>query len=378
MGTPQAKQNNHLLAVDVLRGIAILMVITLHTFTPLYGHPLPWAGWFRDFSAGPLDAVVYPITYGWGGVSLFFVLSGFCIHLSFLRSPKFTLKRFFWQRFWRIAPAYFVALVAFTFLHRIGLNTTGGLKQFVTHAVFLHNFETETFFGINPSFWSIAAEAQLYLLFPVLLFIRQRYGIKGCLFATFIAGALWRFIVVITWGLPDHFIVPTLCFPLMAWFDWTLGVYVAEQFSQSRAGFTRRPLWLAVLIPAFVLSTLYKPLTIFSFTLAAAIAAVVLDWLIWANLQRKLVWGLFGFVGTISYSIYLWHQPLLFRYAAHLGQYVSQPVIPIVTAIAMVVLCVISYQIFERGGAFLASRLLLWFQKRRKAGQIGSTVTGSP
>ena len=325
-------KNTHFLAADILRGIAIAMVVVYHAFTPVYGHFLPWRGWFRDFSAPPSEVFMaaYPVSFGWAGVALFFVLSGFCIHLSFLRSSAFSLRRFFWHRFWRIVPAYFAALVALTLLTHEPLNTPLGLKQFCAHALFIQNFRANSFFGINPSFWSIATEVQLYLLFPVLLFIRHHYGMKGCLLTTFSIGMLWRIGAVAAWGLPDHVITPALTSPFATWFDWTLGA-----------------------------------LTVLSFMLAAAVSAVVLDWLVRADIRRNVVTAVAGFVGTVSYSIYLWHQPLLFRLSTRIERYTNQPITVLAVAAFLFLLAYISFRIFERGGILVGA--VLWQRTQKTA-----------
>jgi peptidoglycan/LPS O-acetylase OafA/YrhL len=310
---PSVTNEKHLFGADVLRGIAILMVVAYHAFGRAYGFFLPWSGHWRDFSNPPsaLFTPFYPISFGWAGVALFFVLSGFCIHLSFLRAPGFTTASFFWRRFWRIYPAYLVALVAFSVLSKLDLTSIPGIKMFLSHALLIHNAHSTSLFGINPSFWSIATEVQLYLLYPILLLARQRFGLRSCLIGTFAVGLAWRTLSIAAWGLPDHVINAPFASPFMTWFDWALGAYVAECAFRQEPAFSRHWLWLAALLAAFIFSTLYRPLTIFSFTLAASASAFVLDLLLQAQPRRSLPWRLAGYIGLISYSIYLWHQPLL-------------------------------------------------------------------
>jgi peptidoglycan/LPS O-acetylase OafA/YrhL len=357
-------KKSHLLAVDILRGIAIAMVVVFHAFIVPFGAFLPWTGWHRDLSMAPSKTFIifYPISFGWAGVALFFVLSGFCIHLSFLRSPTFSVQKFIWNRFWRIMPAYLVALIAFSFLNDLAFNNYEGLKQFVTHLMFIHNFSDSTFFQINPSFWSIATEVQLYALFPLLLVVRQRIGIEGCLAFTLFIGLAWRVFVLTRWGLPDHVIAPGLSSPFSTWFDWTLGAFVAERFGQSRMAFSRHLLWLELAIPTFVISTFYKPLTVFSFSLAAVISAIILDWLIWANIRKTIVASGLGFIGALSYSIYLWHQPLLFRFVPSLSQHANTYTILVLVASSILFLSFLSFRIIERGGIFMGMNL--WNQRK--------------
>jgi peptidoglycan/LPS O-acetylase OafA/YrhL len=316
------------IGADILRGIAILMVLAFHAFGPVYGEFLPWSGWVRNFAAPPSQQLLwfYPITFGWAGVAIFFVLSGFCIHLSFLRDRNFDVKLFFWRRFWRICPAYFIALLVFTIFTHTNIISSSGAQQFWLHALFLQNIDRDTFFGINPSFWSIAVEVQLYLLFPVLLFLRSRFGIVRCLQISGAIGLVSRVVVVALWGIPDHLIVPGLTSPCITWFDWILGAFVAERYFEGRPAFKNKQIWLCLLIPLLLITTLFKPFTIFSFSVAAAIAAVILDAAIYVKWRSSLWLEVLVFVATISYSIYLWHQPLLFPVTQYINHAIGSPV----------------------------------------------------
>jgi peptidoglycan/LPS O-acetylase OafA/YrhL len=346
---------------DVLRGIAILMVVAFHAFGPVYGEFLPWSGWVRNFAAPPSQQLLwfYPITFGWAGVPIFFVLSGFCIHLSFLRNPKFGNALFFWRRFWRIYPAYFISLLVFTIFTHTNIFSSDGARQFWLHALFLQNIHQDTFFGINPSFWSIAVEVQLYLLFPVFLFLRSRFGIVRCLQISGTIGLVSRVVVVALWGIPDHLIAPALTSPCITWFDWSLGAFVAERFFSGRLAFKNKQMWLSLLIPLLLVTTLFKPLTIFTFSVAAAIAAVMLDAVIYVRWKSSLWLKFLVFIATISYSIYLWHQPLLFPVTQYISHSIGSPVgawllfVPLITGGAW-----ISFRYVEQSGIKIGS--LLW------------------
>lgn len=92
-----------LFGLDHLRALAIIMVFVFH-----YGHIFPHPGWTNSISS-----------FGWTGVDLFFVLSGYLIasqlFASVAKTGTFSLKEFFIKRFSRILPAYFV-VVALYFL----------------------------------------------------------------------------------------------------------------------------------------------------------------------------------------------------------------------------------------------------------------------
>jgi hypothetical protein len=81
-------QSSHLERIDVLRACAILMVVCFHYLPTITGqqHSV-WNGMWRDVHSmeSPWMWFLYPVSLGWSGVSLFFVISGFCIHYSFLK-----------------------------------------------------------------------------------------------------------------------------------------------------------------------------------------------------------------------------------------------------------------------------------------------------
>jgi peptidoglycan/LPS O-acetylase OafA/YrhL len=364
---------------DILRGVAILMVVAFHAFGPTWGYYVPWSGWVRDFSAAPSQEILwlYPVTFGWAGVSLFFVISGFCIHYSYLRSGRFDAVQFYWRRTWRLCPAYWIALLVFTVALGVNLYTKTGRLDILSHAFFFHNALPDTFFGINASFWSIAVEVQLYWLFPLLLVLRAKLGLAKAMSVLFVVGCLWRLGVLWLWPMPDHNITPSWTCPLVTWFDWSLGAFVAERFFNGRRAFERPAAWLAVLFALFLASTLFKPLTIFSFTLASATAAVVLDVALYIPWRRGRLVGFLAFVGTISYSLYLWHQPLLAPIVSS-AMNLSGSAIAGWLALGPVVLAIswLSYLLVERPGISVGRSLWNTLFRRaavRPAGLVDST-----
>ena len=104
--------SKHLELLDHLRGVAILAVLIFHTLGMAFGYDaLPWKGWLRDFSGHATFLCFLPVgMIGQAGVAIFFVVSGFCIHLSFETQGR-EWSRFFIRRFFRIYPPYLLALL---------------------------------------------------------------------------------------------------------------------------------------------------------------------------------------------------------------------------------------------------------------------------
>jgi peptidoglycan/LPS O-acetylase OafA/YrhL len=279
---------------------------------------LDWQGWGRDFhqvSGGFL--YLLPLMFGQGGVAIFFVVSGFCIHLSHERSKNKSFNVFFARRFFRIYPPYFVALIFFVlFLRSTKLNFHSGhdLAQFFIHLLLVHNLGGFSFSGISPSFWSIAVEAQLYLLYPLLLLLVGRWGWKGALLVTGVIEVFLR----LTGGLDDNLPRWFTSSPLTYWFSWSIGACLADGLLKGRrVMLTGCPLWVW---PVFTVVFFFiKPLYGLCFLTIALFTANVIAYLArtenagQANESRIFGWGYLArhirWVGVISYSVYLLHQP---------------------------------------------------------------------
>jgi peptidoglycan/LPS O-acetylase OafA/YrhL len=149
--------------IDVLRGIAILMVIIIHTSLPVNG---------LSTFVGYIDR------YGQMGVQLFFVASAYTLCHSFTgRSEEQNpLISFFIRRFFRIAPLYYFAIIAYYLLEPvihilsiIKLPTSEyNLASIGANILFIHGFVMSANNNIVPGGWSIGTEMAFYTLFPIL------------------------------------------------------------------------------------------------------------------------------------------------------------------------------------------------------------------
>src|ERR1700682_1328604 len=115
---------------------------------------------------------------------LFFVISGFCIHLSRAKAqaeskPSVSFAAFWKRRFRRLYPPYLIALILY--LAIAGFTTKFELTPFyiwdvLSHLFMIHNLDSHTVYSINGVFWTLAIEEQLYLAYFLLLFLRTRCG----------------------------------------------------------------------------------------------------------------------------------------------------------------------------------------------------------
>ncbi len=147
--------DGHIPKLDSLRGAAILLVLIYHA----YGGSVDYRTWH-----GPCRFLVYLSRYGYTGVELFFVLSGFLI-TNILLSSKHkpgSMKTFYKRRALRILPAYLALLVVI----KLGLGVTW--KYILACLLYIANMAGLV--GARSSeyapLWSLAVEEQFYLLWP--------------------------------------------------------------------------------------------------------------------------------------------------------------------------------------------------------------------
>ena len=363
-----AKLPAHISRIDVLRAYAILMVFGVHFAVISFGL-LKWNGLIRDYiQAGPYanNLGLVPLTYGWVGVTLFFVISGFCIHYAFLaQESSWRAGTFFWKRFVRLYPAYLASLVffiIFDYLEDPSLVTTSGI---ITHLFLVHNLSPTEFIGINGVYWSLGVECQFYLLYPLLLWGRRKYGLPACLAASLVMNiACYSLFSQIAPNAPFH-VDFYRGFPLMTWYSWILGACIAEAFVTGKPCITHAKFFLYLSLGLFLLATNFRPLIGQAFLFASVCFAVVLQEYI--AVQKPLNWRERCLVpiGFVSYSLYLWHAPLLEPAQGLIHHFTglsrsSQGVLLLVYLplcfAAIFMLSVLSYYVFEVGARKLLTR----------------------
>ena len=315
MAADATARSGHLNGLDGLRGLAILAVYVFHGLWPSFGTDAPaWGGWHR---AAPLpwrDLILLPAELGWAGVAVFFVVSGFCIHLTHQRSGERGFGGFFLRRFFRIYPPYLVAVLFFALVFagtRLDLHVRHNLDQLVSHLLLIHNYLGPGFlYGINPALWSIGVEVQLYLLYPALLWLVGKIGWTGAL--RLIAG------IEITLRLAFGCYAPgdparlwLLGDPFLYWFSWALGAWLCERWRRGEdlpLATTPISLWAGLAVVSYFFSFTYG----FGFLLWALATTALLARLLNGDLAAPFLTGVtLRRIGIISYSIYLLHQPLL-------------------------------------------------------------------
>ncbi len=185
-GAPAAhSETAHQSGLDALRAFAALSVFGLHAIVIPAWTSFPASGplaWFR---------------VGFLGVDVFFVISGYVITSSLVRlmaqSPEHWRAAFLVRRAARIYPLYLVSSLLFLLIvDASALTGPDWLWQAVSHLLLLHNLLPATSGSINGVAWTIATEAQLYLLTLLLLqFLRGVAPLRIAIGAVVLAWG-WR------------------------------------------------------------------------------------------------------------------------------------------------------------------------------------------
>lgn len=147
--------------LDHLRALAIILVFFFHYQIPIFNHP----EWLTNYAK-----------FGWTGVDLFFVLSGFLISsqlfLEIKKGNKISYKDFFLKRFFRIIPAYLVVVgIYFCFPFFREKESLPPIWKFLT---FTQNLGTNLKdFGTFSHAWSLCVEEHFYIFLPFILIFCQ-------------------------------------------------------------------------------------------------------------------------------------------------------------------------------------------------------------
>jgi peptidoglycan/LPS O-acetylase OafA/YrhL len=294
-------------SLDGLRAVAIVVTV--------FGHLIGTAG--------------FPIRHspeiGLFGVQFFFVISGFLITGLLLNEQRSTgtisLGRFYLRRTFRIFPPYYAFLLALAAMSAAGWITlrTGDMLHAVTYT---ENYHREHSWYVGHA-WSLSVEEQFYLLWPAaLLLAGTSRGLWGAgvfvMLAPLIRVAEW--LLVPAWR--DHIIghsfetvadaiaIGCVLAGIRGWL-WERRAYRAVLESKC---------FVVIPVLAFAMYLIDQPrfrLTVGMTTMNVCIALCV-DWCLrfpGDRVGRFLNWRPVVYVGTLSYSIYLWQQLFLNRYS---------------------------------------------------------------
>lgn len=394
-----------LVGVEGLRAIAASSIVVFHVW--LYSSADGQVPWLE----GSIGILFHSLGLG---VTLFFALSGFLLYRPFVAAalrgqPAPSWRAYFRNRALRIIPAYWVILliVALVLQSAIvggdGEIQTGALtdpKALLAALTLTHTYDPDTLMaGIGPA-WSLAIEAVYYLCVPLLgalaIVLAGRWSrgwLAACVPAVvmlaiglsgkFAAGVVWPGAGPTDgWGATWHAVIERSFWAQADLFAF--GMVVAVLSVMVADARLRLPRWwraavLAVAVPITLLAASrlgwaqlsYLPEnTVVAAGLAALVAVVVLPDHDGGRGRAAgvLEWSPLVSIGIVSYSLFLWHEPLIHWLREHgmtmsgtAGLFVNLAVVATVAG----VLSLITYWLVERPA-----------QRRRAGASKGALLSG--
>ncbi len=325
--------------IDGLRAIAVLAVLFFHSGISLFSG-------------------------GYVGVDIFFVISGYLITTIIIReiaNDNFSIVRFYERRFRRILPALAVVTLAslmagFFLLTPEGLSSLG--KSVIATALFSSNmlfyFESGYFDGaaeMKPLLhtWSLAVEEQYYIFFPLLLLLIARFNTRHYLSCLLGLGML-SFIacIILTERQPS---AAFYWIPPRAW-ELFIGSILALRRLPTPTKRILREIYSLLGISLITYSIFqYSPNTRFP-GIAATLPTIGAALIIWAGtgghsiVSTLLSQRVIVFIGLISYSLYLWHWPIIVYTKIFYIKELTEPVIGLMF-IAIFSLAILSWRYVE-------------------------------
>ena len=300
--------------LDLLRAIAIVWVMLFHSY--IVGGLGPDFAWLSR--------------YGWAGVDIFFVLSGFLIGTQVLRplqrGERLAFGGFYARRAWRILPAFAVVLALYVFFP--ALREAPGLQPWWQFATFTLNLLID--YTHNQAFshaWSLCVEEHFYLVFPLLAWWLTRWpstwkcvGVGAGMVALGIVlrSAVWLHDAVI--DPPRNWFIEDIYYPTWMRLDGLLAGVMLAALRVFRAQAWAR--WQArsnvVLLGGLAVSCL----AFWLFRERTGLLANALGWpllsfgfglLVFAGADRHSLIGRWrvpgtGWLAAVSYSLYLSHK----------------------------------------------------------------------
>ena len=302
--------NNRIQPIDGLRALAAFGVVWIHCWS-YFGNPSMKLFLFDFYQ---LIAILG------NGVDFFFVISGFCMYLM-TRKKQFTVivyLSFLYKRFLRIMPAFYLAVLVYAFLIKMGTPEFAFGYNVFFHLLFLNNLVTGN--SISGPFWSIGTEWHFYLILPFFVYLSYQYSlIKAVLICStasllffaivnmgYLSYGWWESQILVRFPEFSVGIIAAWClinkYTLPGWLKGAKGLVVAIVIMYLGRLMKFTPVIILAGEAGFILKTLAD--TIMTAGFGLLMFHVVTEP---GRISNWLSGNIITWLGRISFSIYLWH-----------------------------------------------------------------------
>ena len=318
-------------AMEGLRAYAVGLTFCVHYFGAwlLYLRQINGAATTPAELPRITDRIMVWLQFSQYGVYLFFILSGFLICRLTLDSRNFSYPRFLWRRFWRIYPAFFIALVVATLVFMFHAGDRITLKTFAANMVFLNGIRELQVVPLLHQSWSLFYEVTFYIVFPLLVML--------------VPARVARMPVAIALiGLAAVYVPWWLGWGQAMFLLFFAGAVIARFSDGALRAFARRLPTLVVLAAYFAVTTTIAFKWVddhVAIWLYAVVASLLMIEVCFGDgwLTRAFAWQPMRRLGNVSYSMFLVHViPIYFMVVYGPRVFPSTGLLPAVIGFAMI------------------------------------------
>jgi peptidoglycan/LPS O-acetylase OafA/YrhL len=391
----KVQSSSHLLYLDGIRALAAITIVGHHVILQFFE--------MNDDRLTRLQRAVAWIFYnGHLAVDVFIVLSGFCLMIPVVKT-NYTLNggiwRFYKKRAIRIIPTYYIAIVFSLLLIYLMIGQKTGThwdisipvteKGVLAALLFVSDCFNSTVANVNHVFWSVAVETRIYVIFPVIIYIYNRFNtLITFLLSISLSIILYFSLTLANKVLPIFLVGLSGVSPFIILF--VLGMIGADIcFSTDKKQRLLKLIpWNKVLLLMAVLFGLFKGLKHLNI-----VSDQVMDVLVGGGTMALLVvcfketrqkgkasliykvlsWQPLVFIGTFSYSLYLTHAPILqiltqyIIFPLHLSRFTSAILLLFISLPICIAFAYLFFILFERPFLNLGKKLTIKEAEERAA-----------
>lgn len=336
--------------IESLRALAALGVLVGHAW-----------GWSHGFNGAAIYGSYHGrvLLSGGFGVFLFFALSGYLLYLPFARGvfgdrEPVRLGRYAANRALRILPLYYVVIAVY-----LALASHAVQSQWWRYVFFLQNFSEVTVNKVDPPVWSLIVEVQFYILLPLFAWLVAKTARGSLGSATAIVATLGMAAFVLRFATVTHpqdvsavwrYSLPATC---VFFFPGFLLAHLRVYLDRREPRWTTQPfvgsssVWFLAGVGAWLLVAYRYDLDIAMLTSSALLLGACALPLRQGRIVKLLDGRIIAALGAASYSLYLWHGPLIERLSKQ--SWMPGGFVPLLV-VGLVVCCtiaVVSFRIIE-------------------------------
>lgn len=292
--------------IDGFRGVAITLVVLYHAYSR-------WSNLIL-FTKSSHNIIVFK--YGWLGVQLFFLISGYVILMSLEKSTS--LINFIKKRLLRIYPALIAASILIFISAPLFENRPLGqpkLTDFIPSIFFVEPIWFAKIFHIKlgmieTSFWSLLVEIRFYFIFSFIYFYINKSNATWYIFLLFIVSAILTFISNTSNNIPIrnlHLAIDIIGLQHYGWF--ASGGFLYQYLKDKNIDALLSSIFIGLVSVLYMSFVQFHSMDIFIMMTTIFVLFILSSFI--GKLQTLLANKMFLFIGMISYPLYLIHENIM-------------------------------------------------------------------